>query len=358
MVFRCVVAAAAAVALMPAPAWCQADPTSTGGPPPALVKVATAEQVLMAPTVWLPGSIVSRDDARVSAEVEGRLVSVAEVGARVGTGDPLARIDDADLKILKAEAEAVVLRERAKWQFAEQEFTRLTSLAAKGLITKNRLDQARAERDAARGEWRVAKARLDGAQDRLNDTIISAPFSGVVAERYHRAGERVSVGDEVVRLVSPESLEAQVRIPPASLPHVTLGTEVRVRANPSQTRAQVRSVVPIGDDRSRLYDVRLTLDHAHWPVGTTVRVSVPTAKPKQVVAVPRDALVLRSSGVSVFRVGGDGKSELVRVDTGLAEGEMIEVIGGIEPGDQVITRGGELLRPGQTLKIMTDRSPQ
>jgi RND family efflux transporter MFP subunit len=322
------------------------------------VKVVAAKQMHMAPTVWLPGSIVSRDDARVAAEVDGRLVSVAEVGTHASTGDPVARIDDTELKILRAEAEAVVLRERAKRQFAEQELSRLKSLTGKGLVTKSRLDQARAERDAAHGEWRVARARLDGAQDRLNDTTIAAPFAGVVAERYRRVGERVSAGDEVIRLVSPDSLEAQVRIPPASLPHVTLGTEVRVRANPAQTNAQVRSVVPIGDDRSRLYDVRLTLQDTHWPAGTTVRVSVPIAKPKQVVAVPRDALVLRSSGVSVFRVGDDGKAQLIRVDTGLAEGGMIEVIGNINPGDQVITRGGELLRPGQALQIMPNQIPE
>ncbi len=356
MGFHRLLAAAAVVVLLPVPSWGQAKQPSPAGPPPALVRVAEAKQMYMAPTVWVPGSIVSRDDARVAAEVDGRLVSVAEVGARVSTGDQLARIDDTELKILKAEAEAVVLRERAKRQYAEQELSRLKRLTGKGLVTKSRLDQARAERDAAHGESQVAKARLDGAQDRLNDTIIAAPFSGVVAERYRRVGERVSAGDEVIRLVSPESLEAQVRIPPASLPHVTLSTEVLVRANPTQTNAQVRSVVPVGDDRSRLYDVRLTLQDAHWPAGTTVRVSVPTAKPKQVVAVPRDALVLRSSGVSVFRVGEDGKAQLIRVDTGLAEGEMIEVIGNINPGDQVITRGGELLRPGQALKIMPDQT--
>ncbi len=358
MVFRCLRAAAVALVLLPVLSWGQTEQRSPGGSRPALVKVAIAKQMRMAPTVWLPGSIVSRDDARVAAEVDGRLVGVAEVGARVNTGDQLARIDDSELKILKVEAEAVVLRERAKRQFAEQELSRLKSLAGKGLVTKNRLDQARAQRDAADGEWQVAKARLDGAQDRLNDTIIAAPFPGVVAERYRRVGERVSAGDEVIRLVNPESLEAQVRIPPASLPHVTLGAEVRVRANPSQTNAQVRSVVPIGDDRSRLYDVRLTIRDAYWPAGTTVRVAVPTAKPKQVVAVPRDALVLRPSDVSVFRVGEDGKAELLRVRTGLAEGELIEVIGDIQPDDQVITRGGELLRPGQALQIMPDEKPQ
>ncbi len=328
------------------------------GPPPALVQVAEAQQMQMAPTVWLPGTIVSRDDARIAAEVEGRLVEVAEVGLRVVTSDPVARIDDTELKIEFAEVRAVLLRERAKLQFAEQELSRLKSLADKGLVTKSRLDQARAERDAARGEWQVARARLDAAEDRLADTVIRAPFAGVVAERYRRAGERVGVGSEVIRLVSPDSLEAQTHVPPSSLPHVTIGSELRVRFNPSETGARVRAVVPVGDDRSRLYEVRLTLYTVHWPAGTLVRVSVPTAKPKQVVAVPRDALVLRQTGVSVFRVGEDNTAQMVAVTTGLAEEEMIEVYGDIAPGDRIITRGGERLRPGQPLEIMAPMTPK
>ncbi len=333
------------------------DKTPTA-PPPALVQVAEAQQIHMAPTVWMPGAIVSRDDARVAAEVEGRLVEVADVGERVAGNDPIARIDDTDLKIEFAEARAVLLRERAKLQFAEQERSRLQGLAGKGLVTKSRLDQARAERDAAQGEWQVARARLDAAEDRLADTVLRAPFAGVVAERYRRSGERVDVGTEVLRLVSPESLEAQTRVPPSSLPHVTIGSAMRVRANPSETDARVRAVVPVGDDRSRLYEVRLTLDNVHWPAGTVVRVSVPTAKPRSVVAVPRDALVLRQDGVSVFRVGDDHTAQLIPVTTGLADESMIEVHGDIAPGDRVITRGGERLRPGQPLKLMPPVKPK
>ncbi|MDH3282506.1 MAG: efflux RND transporter periplasmic adaptor subunit, partial [Gammaproteobacteria bacterium] len=117
--------------------------------------------------------------------------------------------------------------------------------------------------------------------------------------------------------------------------------------------------VPIGDDRSRLYEVRLSLpDDTVWPAGTSVRVAVPTATPRTVTAVPRDALVLRQEGVMVYRVTAGEVAEGVAVETGIASGSWIEVSGAIQPGDRVITRGGERIRSGQSVTIMPGWSPE
>ena len=147
---------------------------------------------------------------------------------------------------------------------------------------------------------------------------------------------------------------------PKTLPHIALGTPLRIRVDALTVTGKVRTIVPVGDDLSRLYDVRLALpDSSAWPAGTVVRAAVPTATPREVIAVPRDALVLRRDGVSVFRVGADNKAEKVMVQTGVAEGPMIEIVGDINDGDQVIVRGGERLRPGQPLKIMgAESAPQ
>ncbi len=355
----CQSAAASAVVLMTAVDTVLAQAGGGDAQAPALVQIETARETHMAPRVWVPGTIVSRDDARVAAEVSGRLVFVAEVGTAVGVSDPLARIDDTELRIELAEAEAVVGRETARHEFAEREWHRLKGLADKGLVTKSRLDQARSSLQAAQGEARVADARLSLVRDRLARTVVSAPFGGVVAERYRRSGERVAEGDEVVRLVSPYSLEAQVFVPPATLPHVTLGTTVTVSSNPLERMATVRSVVPIGDERSRLYEVRVALpEDMRWPAGTSVRVAVPTATPRTVIAVPRDALVLRQEGVTVYRLTANDVAEGVPVETGIASGPWIEVTGAIQPGDRVITRGGERIRSGQSVTIMPSTTPE
>jgi hypothetical protein len=78
---------------------------------------------------------------------------------------------------------------------------------------------------------------------------------------------------------------------------------------------------------------------------------VPTAKPRKVLAIPRDALVLRRDGTTVYRVDAEGLAQRVPVTTGIAVGPLIEV-DGIQSGDRVVIRGGERLRPGQSVTII------
>ena len=105
-------------------------------------------------------------------------------------------------------------------------------------------------------------------------------------------------------------------------------------------------IVPFGNPQSHMFEVRLLVDPELWTVGESVRISMPTAAVKQVLAVPRDALVLRRQGASVFRVKEDNTVEQVKVITGLGDGSHIEVIGELQEGDQVVTRGAERLSTG------------
>ncbi|MDH3546777.1 MAG: efflux RND transporter periplasmic adaptor subunit, partial [Gammaproteobacteria bacterium] len=99
------------------------------------------------------------------------------------------------------------------------------------------------------------------------------------------------------------------------------------------------------------FEVRLNADAEIWTVGESVRVSMPTANVKEVLAVPRDALVLRREGASVFKVNADMTVEQVNVITGLGDGDHIEVIGELNPGDRVVMRGAERLNTGMTVTI-------
>lgn len=322
------------------------------GPPASPVAAAEARVVALAPTAWLPGTVVGRDDARVGAEVEGRLKWVAEVGAAVKAGEVIARLDDTELQLAVAEGEAVANRDKARLAFAGQELARISKLVSESLLTRSQLDQAVSARDAAQGEYRASRARLDLYRDRLERSRLKAPFDGVVTERLQRAGERVEAGMAVIRVVNPAALEVQVNVPADSLPYMPVGTGVRLRTNGREAPAHVRAVVPVGDDRSRLYDVRLSFEQPAWPAGTTLRVAVPTAGQREVVAVPRDALVLRREGAIVFRVKADMTVERVMVNLGVADGPLIEVQGGIQAGDRVVIRGGERLFPGQKVRLL------
>ena len=341
---------AATVLLAALPAVSAFAQTGQGGPPPAPVVVARAESRLLAPVTWYPGTVISRNRARVAAEVEGRLEWVAEVGTTIAAGETVARLDDALLRQALAEDEAAIAREQARLTYLDAQVKRVETLVTQNTATRSRLEETVAERDVARSGLQAARARVALTRERLERTRIKAPFGGIVTERLRQGGEWAKSGDAVVRLVDAASLEVQTWIPIASLAFVNEGSELALETNPSKATGKVRTIVPVGDNRSRLYELRLRVDGARWPVGQDVRVAVPTAAARAVTAIPRDALVLRRDGAAVYRVDENGLADRVAVTPGIAQGELIEV-DGIAPGDRVVTRGGERLRPGQPVTI-------
>jgi RND family efflux transporter MFP subunit len=324
------------------------------GPPPPSVRVAEARQVQLAPTIQMPGTVISRNDARLSSEVAGRLVYVAEVGTRIEAGEPVARIDDRDLALQMEEFQGLVARERSRRGFLEREAERLRRLAAENVGAKNRLDEVESDLSVAVSDIAVAQARLDQIRLQMEKSAIVAPFPGVVTERLRTPGEHTGVGDEVARLVQPDSLEVVARAPLSSIEFIAPGAELAMQSDWHSGVGTVRTMVPFGDGRSHMFELRIDISPVPWRVGESVRLAVPTAEPVEVLAVPRDALVLRRDGATVFRIKDDGTAERVPVQPGLGDGMLIGVTGALSTGDRVVVRGAERLRPGQTVRILDE----
>jgi RND family efflux transporter MFP subunit len=320
-----------------------------GGAAP--VAVDEARITAMAPTMQVAGTVLSRSDAFLSAEVEGRLLEVAEVGERFEAGDVLARVEDTRLQLRAEELAAEIESVEARLNFLEAELERYQQLAADNLASRTQIEQTRSERDVAQGDLRVARARLAQVTDEIERTRIRAPFDGVVAERVVQAGERVSSGSEVMRIYNPDNLEVVARAPLSYYRYVQPGDELAVRVNEEITAATLRTLVSQGTEQSHVFELRLDLE-TRLPVGQAVRVTVPTADVREVLAVPRDALVLRGSGTSVFVVDEENTARRVNVAVGIGSDNLIEVKGPIQAGDRVVVRGNERLREGQTIEVI------
>lgn len=324
-----------------------------GGPPPAPVRVAVAEQVDLSTTTTVSGTVAARHDARLATDVAGRLIEVADVGTRVTAGDVVARIDDAQLQLQRAEFAAGVERERGRLEFLTRESERLESLLASNVAARSAYENTVNNRDVARADLAVQQARLAQVNDQISRTRITAPFPGVVAERIAQAGERVAIGEDVVRLTSPDEVEVVARAPLAAVPFLEPGQQLNVTQGDTRVTATVRAIVPFGDDRSHLLEVRLDLPaDSGLKAGQAVRVAVPIDGLRSVIAVPRDALVLRRDGAAVFRIGESGMAERLSVIPGASDGVLIEVIGAVQAGDRIVIRGAERLRPGQPVTIL------
>jgi len=168
------------------------------GPPGVPVRVAKASLQLLVPVTIVPGTVISRNDANLAAEVSGRLLEMADVGTPVAAGGVVAVIEATQLILKRDENRAQVTRAKARLKFLENEERRIVTLAESNLAAATKLEEARSDRDVARGDLQVATSRLAQTEDQISRTRITAPFDGIVVERLMMPGERVTAGNNVV----------------------------------------------------------------------------------------------------------------------------------------------------------------
>ncbi len=323
--------------------------------PPAPVVVERALVTYLAPSVDVPGTVVSLNDARLASELDAKLNWIADVGTEVSEGDTVARLEVITFRLYEMEAEKRVEKEKARVTFLRSEKERLQQLAKKNLSAISQLDQVTSDLAMAESDVWIAEAQLGHARVAMHVTQIRAPFDGIVTEKLRNIGERLSVADEVIRLVDPTSIEVVARAPLNTVNFIEAGDVLTMHNDFRQDEGSVRTIVPFGNPQSHMFEVRLNVDHEIWTVGESVRLSMPTAEAKEVLTVPRDALVLRREGAFVFRIDDELNAEQVAVVTGLGAGKLIEVTGDISAGDRVVTRGAERLNTGMKVQISEDR---
>ncbi len=332
-------------------AWA-AGPVLAQEMPAARVVAEPAQVMEMAPVIGVPGTVISRADARVAAEIAGRVQSIAEVGTMLEAGSPIAELDKRLLSLEVSGIEARIARIEANLGFLNREVARQRELARRNNAPARAVDEVEVQRDVAMQDLAEAQIALERSQINLANATVRAPFPGQVVERLIERGEYVSTGTEVARLVDTSDVEVRARIPVRSAPFVREGMTLVMEGLGRTLTGELRTLVRVGSEVSRTFEIRIALPADEWVTGTPVRVAVPSGDRRDVIAVPRDALVLRQSGTSVFVVTEDRTASRVAVETGTGNGSMIEVRGAVNDGDLVVVRGAERLRDGQTVQLI------
>ena len=327
----------------------------TGWPqstPPAPVEIDQARRDTYFSALWVSGTVVSQHDARIAAETDGRITWIADVGTHIAAGEIIARIDDGDLQLMLSDNQAQLESLRSQQRYQENNTGRLQQLAEKNNAAVNQLDEARSQLEMTAQDIRRAEVAVAQTQRRIDQTRVLTPFPAVVVERLVQVGEFVNRGAQVARLVDTENREIRAQAPLSVAGFVRAGLEVSVQHQEREALSPIARVIPVGDERSRMFEIRIAASDPAWVVGSPVRVALPSSDPRELVAIPRDALVLRGAEVYVLRVKPDNTVEKVKVDTGIGLGTMVEVIGDVSDGDRVIVRGAERLQPGQSVAVI------
>lgn len=318
------------------------DMPSVGVVPVRIVKIA--------PKTAMPGSVVSRNDSQLASEVEGRIAWVADVGAVMKANDIIARIDQNIAKLQLDSDRANAVRLAAQLRFDRAQAVRMETLYQQNAIAKATRDQATSTRDMDIAAVAQAKATLNKSQYQYDHSLIRAPFPGRVVQRLINPGEYATVGKPIVRLVDIGSIEVSAQTPIDSTRYLREGVGVTLEIEGRPVLGTIRAIVPVGDVVSRSIELRVTIPASAGIVGDAAEVFVPSAEARNVLAVPRDALVLREDNTYVFKVDGKGTAQRVAVETGSEDGALVEVKGPIAAGERVIVRGAERLEAGQKVR--------
>jgi RND family efflux transporter MFP subunit len=333
------------------------------------------------------GYVVARRQATVSSKVTGRVREVLiEEGTRVEAGQVMATLDpiDADAQRALARSQLEAARSQAasvqaQLKEAEANAARLGRLVGDRLVSRQQFDQAVAARDSLRAQLAAAQRNAEVAADSLritdigvDNTIVRAPFAGVVIAKAAQPGEIVSplsAGGGFTRtgigtIVDMDSLEVEVDVGEAFIGRVQPKMPVEATLNAYQDwkiPAEVIAIIPTADRGKATVKVRIALKvrDARIVPDMGVRVSfLENAKPqaaqrKAGVLVPADAVVERDGGTAVFVIAEE-RAVLRKVTVGRSLGEDREITEGLAGGDIVVLAPSESLVDGARVRVAAE----
>jgi len=319
-------------------------------PPEAVTTIVTQEEQWPA-TFGAIGTMAAVQGVTVSADLAGTVDRILfDSGQPIREGAVLAVLDTRQEKAQLAAIEA------------QRELARLTFERMEGLLNERVI--SRAEFDRATADYRQSEAQLAEVRAVIERKTIRAPFSGVLGIRQVNLGQYLAGGDALVTLQSINPIYVNFGVPQQTVGQIPVGRAVRVTTSDvagAEWNGRVTAIDSLVDEATRNIQVQATLANPNGRLrpGMFVQTQVVLGASQPVLALPASAISYAPYGDSVFVVaelkGEDGKPYRgVRqqfVKLGPARGDQVAVLGGLKPGDEVVTSGVFKLRNGAAVQI-------
>lgn len=371
-----------------------AKQSASDAAPPKQVKAVAVTQMPLERTVSVLGALAAYDHATLSTKIPGRLSQITvDFGSPVEQGQLLARIEPRDYQLQVQQAEAAlaqarvhlglaptttdervdpeqtgtVRQARALLEEAQKIRDRLATLVEKGFSAKSAFDAAEAALKVAQSRYQDAleeirsrqalllqrRSELEIARQRLADTVIRAPFDGVVETKHASVGEYLATSAPVATVVRMDPLRLRAEVPERAAQQVQAGQKVRVtiEGNGRIHEGTVMRLGPTIDTQNRMLTIEADVKNSgDLRPGTFARVEIVTDGTAMAMVVPSRAIMTFAGLEKIWRVH-EGKAEEKPIVTGQRAGEWTEVLSGVSVGELVILDPLNL-RSGQTLSIV------
>ncbi len=358
--FRTRAAVAAAVVLPFMLAACSKEAAKVEDIRPVRVLVLTSNNVGI--NAEFPGEVRARVESRLAFRVPGKITArKVDPGTIVTRGQVLMQLDPQDLRLSQAQAKATLTAAETSRDLAKAELKRYQELRIKNFVSGAVLDQKMSAWKAAQANVDAAQAGYFGQSNQAGYATLVADSDGVVTAVDADVGTVVSPGTPVVRVAKAGEKEIVIGLPEDKVETLRKVQDVTVRlwANPNAViPGKVREVSPVADAATRTYAVKVSIPDtaADVKLGMTALVQFASTTATPMIRVPLTALFHEKATTSVWLVE-NGAVRLVPVQIGGTAGNEVVLVGGVKPGQTVVTAGVNLLKAGQKVKILATEQP-
>jgi membrane fusion protein, multidrug efflux system len=320
-----------------------------GGPPAMPVEVVVARSDTVVDAILATGQIEAVQSVELRPDIEGRVDAIlVREGSLVSRGQPLIKVDDAELQ-------AEVARAEAERDLARQSLTRTRELLSQKASSQSELERAEATSRSTEAQYQLLKVRLDR-------TTVRAPFSGVAGRRLVSLGDYVTTSDGLMTLQTVSPQRAVFQVPERYADQLEVGQHVtfRVAALPGREFAgRVDFVDPVVQLPGRTITVKAEVPNPRRELqsGMFIEVRLATDVRPNAVVIAEDG-VLPLQGANFAWVVIDGKATRRPVELGVRTPGFVEALTGVEAGEQVVVGGQERLAEGApAAATVVDRTP-
>jgi RND family efflux transporter MFP subunit len=319
------------------------------------IVTVSAGTVVVGPIV--SGELTAAREATVRAELGGAVVEVnVDEAQKVERGALMARIETRTLEDAKQSSVSTLRSAENQLGVARREAERAESLVQAGAVAARDLDVARSAVTSAEAQVADARSRLASAERALSDTEIRALFAGIVSRRTVHAGDVVTPGTELFRIIDPSSMRLEASVPAEDLPVLRVGATVqfRVRGYERSFQGRIERIAPQADPSTRQVPIYVSIPNVGGELvaGLFAEGRVVSATAKGVVA-PIHAVNTTGPEPWVLRVV-NGTTERVAVTLGLRDprNEQVLVASGLKDGDTLLSGAAQGITPGTPVKLI------
>lgn len=324
--------------------------------PQEIFKVSATE---LKQTMALSGALRAVDQASVKARVAAEVREVlAREGESVTAGQILVRMDTSEFQARVDQAKGNLHAMRAQLDIATKNRDNNRALLDKGFISRAAFDNTASQYAAAQANVESAQGALDLVQKLLNDSVVRAPISGLIAVRNVQPGEKVSTDYKLLDIVNLKKMEVEALVPTSDITHIKIGqiVQLHIEGLADQFTGHVTRINPATQAGSRSIAIYIQVANPQdiLKVGMFVDAQLVLRTKANVIAIPQTALHKESSGAYVYAIENNIiVRKIVTLGQEGRNGEvaLIEITSGLKADDQIVKTDMGNLRPGTTVRI-------